>query len=222
MSFESSQDSGVTETLATTQEQSAEASSQQSKENSKEYNFRELERRKEEAERRAYNLEMRLNEIEKSKAAQPDEWDSMEDDAILEAKHVKKLRKEIQELKSQKSMGLSPEDISRLKFRDYDEVVSNENVQAHLLSNPVLAQMVKGSSNPYEAAYHLLKKFHKPADKQPELSKKLDEAVAKPRSLNEAAPKSSGLGSSGSSIHDIESRRQEALKRAQKYLGGYY
>lgn len=225
MSLESIHDStGVNGTVAESQTESAEATLQQTKESSKEYNFRELERRRNEAEARARELELRLIELEKAKQQpQVDEFDSLDDDAIVEAKQLKKLKKEIQELKSQKSMGLSPEDISRIKFKDYDEVVSEQNVEAHLLSNPVLAQMVKSSANPYEAAYHLLKKFHKPAEKAPDLTKKLEEVAAKPRSLNEAAAKTPGLSSSsGSSIADIEMRRQEALKRAQKYLGGYF
>lgn len=227
MSLESNLDSttGVNEILAQSQEQNTESQSakEDSQVKSKEYNFRELERRKEEAERRARELEYRLMELEKaSKKPEIDEFDALDDGDIVEAKQLKKLKKEIQELKAQKNMGLSQEDISRIKFKDYDDVVSNENVEAHLLSNPVLAQMVRSSNNPYEAAYHLLKKFHKQPEKAPDITKKLEEVAAKPRSLNEAPAKVPGGNSSGSSIADIEFRRQEALKRAQKHLGGYY
>lgn len=190
----------------------------------KEYNFRQLERGKLEAENRARELELKLHEIERLKSIEPDEFDSLKDDDYLEAKHIKKLRKEIQELKSQKNPGIDPQDLMRLKLRDYDDVVSDENVTAHLLSNPALEQMVRNAANPYEAAYHLLKKLTaKDAPKSPPASaKKLDDALAKPRSLNEASAKVSGLSSGQSSMAEIEGRRAEALKRAERYLGGFY
>jgi hypothetical protein len=188
-------------------------------------NFKELERRKNEAERRAQELEARLLEIERAKQSQPDEFDSLADDDTVEAKHLKKLKREIEALKNQKKPALSEEDIARIKYRDYDEYVSDETVETHLLSNPALAQMVRKSDNPYEAAYQLLKKLHTPTTKksEPDLRKKLEEVSSTPRSLNEAGAKnpSASMGT-GNTIAEIEARQAAALKRAQNYLGGNY
>lgn len=219
--IDSDESSVINEAVAESRDMTTEVA-QETKENSKEYNFRELRAAMAEKERRLQEMESRLQSMQTAKKEEPDEFDALDDDDIPSAKLIKKLSKELKEIKAQKSRSdISPEDVSRLKFRDYDEVVSEENVKAHLLSNPVLAQMVKGSANPYEAAYHLLKKFQKPAEKSPDFTKKLEEVAQKPRSLNEAAPKSSGMGK-GSSMQDLEAARSEALKRAQKYLGGYY
>ncbi len=215
--------SSVTEPAVAAQDTSTEASRTPNSELAQR-NFKELERRKNEAERRAQELEERLAAIERAKQIQPDEFDSMDDDAIVEVKHLKRLKKQMQELQNQRRPALSEEDIARVKYKDYDDFVSDETVETHLLSNPALAQMVKSSSNPYEAAYHLLKKLHNPAKKsnEPDLRKKLEEVASTPRSLNEAGAKNPSAKIGQSSMQENEERRQAALKRAQQYLSGNY
>lgn len=211
--------SGVSEALATSQQSTSIESSSGPSEAAK-LNFRELERQKKDAERRARELEARLIELEKAKQQpEDDEFEKLADDDIVEAKQLKKLKREIAELKT-KNTQLSPEDISRIKYRDYDSVVTEDAVNEHLVNNPALAQMVKNAPNPYEAAYFLLKKMA-PKQTLTPVEEKLSEVKTLPRSLNEAASKISGVKGQ-ESIRDIEARRQEALNRAKKYLGGFY
>lgn len=202
-------------------------------ENSQEHNWKEARRSLEEKERRIQELEYQKRLLEqahlqaqaaqaqKAQAQDEDIFRGREDDDILTVAEARKLAKKLEE-KSSRSAALSPEDVMRIRVKDYDEVVSPENVKTYFENNPSLINLVQNSQNPYQTAYELIKtlKGNKaPAAKAPVIDEKKLEAIAqKPKSPNSVFADSKS-GSSMSSREQIEARRKAALERAKPYLG---
>ncbi len=142
-----------------------------------EYNFKELRKKVEaqeketaEAKRIALEYQQRLRELEYgSRREEPKEEDDLADlssDDWLTVKQAEKLiLRKAEELLAKKEFE-TLEDRVRLKFKDYDDVVSDENVAKLIEDDSDLAETLRNSPNPYTAAYKLIKKsnFYKEAE----------------------------------------------------------
>ena len=105
------------------------------KESDRDYNFRQLRERAELAERRNQEYE-RMMSAEKEKPEQ--EYPELEDDGLVEGKHLKRYNNNVRSLKedlekTKKELAnfhaTSAELQLRAKFNDFDRVVTNENVE---------------------------------------------------------------------------------------------
>ncbi len=175
---------------------------------SKEYNFRQLERERDEYKRKALEQEQYNREVltllkgNLQPQAQPPQEESLPDlapDDIPEWKHVQKtfssLKNEIKQLKDelvQKEKAELPK-IVKAKYPDFDSVVTSDRIKQLEQENPALAQAFTLSSDPYTATYSYLKALYQERKPDPvalEEAEKILENSKKPVSTN-------ALGASG-------------------------
>lgn len=167
---------------------------------SKEYNFRELEKAKVDLERRLREQETLNREIvgvlkqgQQSSQQQPKEESlpQLSPDDIPEWKHVtsyaeKIAEKKFKELTAQYEKQKLPE-LVKTRYKDFDEVVTNDRVQKLEQENPALAQAISRADDPYTAAYSYLKAVYVPKKVDPiamEEAEKILENSTKPVSIN--------------------------------------
>lgn len=153
--------------------------SQEPQKGSPEYNFREMRKALEEQQRKIRELEGALSQ--QNTPSQQDEDEHFNPDDFLTVKQAEKLAlRKAQELIQQREVA-TLEDRVRLKFRDYDDVVSEDNVKQLIEDDPDIATTLQSSPNPYAAAYKLIKKssFYKGAEDMAQKRAKEAERIAK-------------------------------------------
>ena len=152
--------------------------SQEPQKGSAEYNFREMRRLLQEQQRRIQELETQQyqeepQEQEEDIRFEKDDiptWGQLE--KVIEKKAEQKARQLLE--KQQKD---SLEDRVRMKFKDYDDVVSEEFVENVIKTDPILVQTLKSSPDPYMAAYNIIKKSAYYAEKSQPKKKAVDPAL---------------------------------------------
>ena len=155
---------------------------------STEYNFREMRKVVEEQQKRIKELEAKAYQP----VNEPDEKDeeTLDEDDFLTVKQAKRLAlKETQELIRQQEIN-TLEDRTRLKFKDYDDVVTEENVTKLIDNDADLSDSIRRASNPYATAYKLIKKteFHRTEkevkNRKQQDVEKIQANATKPGSIN--------------------------------------
>jgi len=173
---------------------------------SQEYNFRELRKIAEEQQRRIRELEARQNQQQ----APVEEEEVLDGDDFLTVKQAEKLAlRKAQELIKQQEID-TLEDRTRMKFKDYDDVVTEENVKKLIEDDADLADSIRRASNPYATAYKLIRKtsFHKKeveekAKKSSDVEK-MQKNSTKPGSANAVTSKPLAQANSFSSMSKAE------------------
>lgn len=155
-----------------------------------------------EYQREIKELRSQLQHRDTPKQAEPDIYAELgiNKDDLGTGEHLAKLYKELKSLKNelQKKEASSADERLRLKYPDFDQMLSEENVQYLLKNEPTLVESIKSNPDPYkqaEAAYRLAKRFcPRPEDESEakENMKKIAENQAKPMSSS-AVKKSSVL-----------------------------
>lgn len=139
--------------------------SEEPKKGSSEYNFRELRSQSDALKRVVDEQQQRIRELEygsaKPESPQDDiDLDKLDGDDFLTVKQAQKLAlRQAEELLRKRDFD-QLEDRVRMKFKDYDDVVSEENVKKLVEDDDELADTLRHSPNPYTAAYKLIKKSH--------------------------------------------------------------
>lgn len=174
-------------------------------------NFRMIRERAENAERRAdeaMKYAMSLQQQQQPKQQyQPEPEDDysdigLDDDGLAEGKHLKKVLKEMRELKKEmhayKSKSTTENVEVRLKsqYPDFDQVITNDNLQTLTSMNPELAEMISHTPDMYKRAklaYDMVKQYgiHKSAPEAPKYEAEKAVAqknAAKPRPLASVSP----------------------------------
>jgi len=159
-----------------------------------------LREKAERAERRAEELERMILEAQ-SKSSEPEEdlSVSVEDDSLVEGKHLSKVNKKIQRLEKQieqyerQSKTNSAEWLLKTKYPDFDAVVTEENLHNLRSMYPEVAHTVNSSSDLYSkavAAYTMIKKLGiAPQEDVYKQEKELAQRnAAKPKSLASISP----------------------------------
>lgn len=169
-----------------------------------EYNFAELRRQKEAAERRAQASERQIEEmLQIMKNQQPQqqkkegEEEVLLDDDLPTVKHVKKrISKESKALKSEVDTLKSQLQEMRFKaeYPDLDEVLSEENIELLKREKPkvakILSTMPDGSPEQIALAYDYIKSMV-PRKQEPKIEKQLAQAnLKKPASVQSITKKS--------------------------------
>lgn len=162
------------------------------------YNWAESRRKMQELERELRDLRADKEKVQPK--AEPEEDLGFKDDDLIEGRHVKTLKKELNELKSyirQREVS-TVDDRVQMKYPDFRDVVSAENIEILKQNEPELAMSLqKLGDDPYAqsvAAYKMLKKLGYGAPEAPPVEKKKAEAnVQKPVSVN-AVTKQSAIG----------------------------
>lgn len=175
---------------------------EQRKRNDAEYNWAEMRRKMQEKDQEIAELRQQFSEINKRKPT-PEEEDELaklaEDDILTVAqakKLAQKMARNVAEDVIKQREAATVEERVQLKFPDYSEIVSKENIELLKQTEPELAQSLYHMPDPYSqavAAYKLLKRIAK-RDEGPSLEKRKAEANAqKPVSVN-AVTKNSAIG----------------------------
>jgi len=168
------------------------------KRNDAEYNFAEMRRQQERDREEREELRREIAQLKKPPVEEDDY--TFADDDLVEGKYLKDLKKEIKSMKSemQRREVSSMEDRMALKYPDYKEVTSKENIGLLIKTRPALAKALgKMQDDPFdqaEAAYEMLKGFTaKQSDPNALERKKAAENSQKPLSAN-AVTKNSAIG----------------------------
>lgn len=185
---------------------------EQRKRNDAEYNWAEMRRQRERDREELEALKAELNQLKpKEKPKEEDDF-GISDDDLLEGRHLKDLKREIRALKAelQQKEASTMEERIQMKFPDYNDVVSKDNIEYLKKTEPELAQSISSMQDPYKqavAAYKLLKTIN--AGKEPTIEqKKAIQNSQKPVSAN-AVTKNSAIGNA----HLFENGLSKDLKK---------
>lgn len=131
--------------------------SQEPARGSQEYNFREMRRLLEEQQREIRQLrEEQYSRVQPQQEPEEDEYATMRKSDYLTVGQAEKLAlRKAEELLQQREIA-TQEERAKLKYQDYDSVVSDENVQ-ELLKDRDVAETLRNSPDPYAAAYKMIK-----------------------------------------------------------------
>lgn len=128
---------------------------------SAEYNFRETRKLIEQQSREIQELKQReyerMQAAQAPQAAQVDELGGLSYEDYTTRKHVEALAARVVEERLAQQEYATAEDRVRLKHKDYDDVVNDENIQKLINDSPRLANLLKSSDNPYLDAYEFIK-----------------------------------------------------------------
>ena len=156
---------------------------------SAEYNFREARKLMQEQSRRIQELEAREYQRQQAMQAEPvDELAGLGQEDYLTRKQAEALAiRKAQELMAQQEQATA-EDRARLKYRDYDDVVTDDNIDELIKDDPEVADLIRSSQNPHATAYKLIKKtasFQEKSKKKPaHETEKIIKNTQKPVSSN--------------------------------------
>jgi len=148
-----------------------EAQQKEPQKGSKDYNFAEARRIMQEQNRRIQELEQREYQRNQVQQAEPvDELAGLGQEDYLTRKQAEALAmRKAQELLAQQEYATA-EDRARLKFRDYDDVVTDDNIDELIKDDPEVADLIRSSQHPHVTAYKLIKKtasFQEKSKKRP-------------------------------------------------------
>ena len=132
------------------------------------------------------------SQIQQPRAPEPQYRDELEDlgqNDYLTRKQAEALAvRKAQELMEQQQY-VQAEDRARMRYRDYDDVVTEDNVK-ELTNDPDVLQTLKSSPDPYAAAYKLIKNSSSYSEKtkKPSIeSEKMAKNIQKPVNSNAVA-----------------------------------
>ncbi len=195
-----------------------EQESQQRKRNDAEYNWAEVRRQMKEKDQQIEELGKQFSEMAKRNPPpeEVDELANLAEDDILTVAQAKKLATKMARTVAQDVMkerdAATVDERVQLKFSDYADVVTKENIELLKQTEPELAQSLYHMPDPYSqavAAYKLLKRVAAPGESSMSLEKKkAQENSQKPLSVN-AVTKQSAIGNA----HLFENGLTKDLKK---------
>ena len=179
--------------------------SQESKrESDQDYNWREARRKMDALEQKNQELQERINNLSSPKAqVEDDDLSKLADDDIVTAKQARNLaqkmaRQTAEEVVRKREAATLDERLS-LKYPDFDQVVTKENIEIFKQNEPELAMSLMALANdPYAqatAAYKLLKKHGLGISENMSKNKqKAEENSRKPVSVQSVTKQNSAIG----------------------------
>lgn len=191
---------------------------------SKEYNFAEQRKLIEQQSRRLQELEERERQRSYVQNQKPEEEEeAIGKDELVSRRQVEKLidsgaERKAREIIAQQDAALA-EDRVRLKYRDYDEVVNENNIKELIEDDLEVYETIKDSPNPYAVAYKLIKKaaFYQDKGKKKSIdAEKVVKNAQKPISSNavQARPLSGANNYAFASDNERESIYKEMMESA--------
>ena len=182
-------------------EQVVEAPKQAVKSSAPQESWKILREKAEQSERRALEAERLLAEsyTKEAEEAFEDNDLSVDDDSLVEGKHLAKVYKEVNKLKSQlkqyeqKSTVNTVEAKLKAQYPDFDNVVSSENLANLKAAYPEIAHTINSSNDLYSkavSAYTMIKKLgiSEPVDVYSGDKERAQKNAAKPRSMASISP----------------------------------
>lgn len=217
VSVEAEESQVVAQTTETEQAPEKQESAEDKKRrNDVEYNWAEARRKMQELERKAKEQEEVIHKLTQPKTAEVDELAGLGQDDIITVKQAEKIaerraRQIAEEVIKQREAATVDERI-QLKYPDFQDVVSRENVENLKETEPELAKSLSYITDPYDqavAAYKLMKKMGIGVDMAKAEKEKAFKNTQKPLSVN-AVTKQSAIGNA----HIFENGLTPELKKA--------
>ncbi len=201
VSNEQSDDESVSESSEEAPEPVSQPVQPKKKNADKQDNIQEMRNKVKQAERRSAELEEQLRSAQTKKESEPEEDLSyhVEEDALVEGKHLSKVDKKIQRLENklkqyEQQSALSATEL-RLKqqYSDFDSVVSGENLSKLAAEHPEIMQSINSNQDLYSkasSAYKLIKSLGiiDPVDIYQSDKEQALRNAAKPKSLASISP----------------------------------
>jgi hypothetical protein len=190
-------------------------------------NWKETRRKMQELERRAKEQEELISQLKApQKASQEDELDKLGDEDIVTKGQARKLATKMAEEIAQRVIrereNATVEERLNLKFQDFNQVVTRENIELLKETEPELAMSLSHNSDQYSqgiAAYKLLKRLGIGTEEMPkEQVREKQKAIAnsqKPISVN-AVTKTSAIGNAHMFENGLTKELKEQLNREMK------
>lgn len=176
------------EVVQPTQTEAQDQGSQASSQGSQEYNWKEARKQMSEYQRRIQDLEHHIQNQQQQVQPQleEDDLESIDQDSYLTKRQAEALAlRKTQELFRQQEIATA-EDRARLKFRDYDDVVTEEHIQ-ELINDKDVLKSLKTAEDPFALSYKLIKQsafFNEKTKKPSREAEKLTKNAQKPVSVN--------------------------------------
>lgn len=193
----------VQEQLEAQSQQEANSQAESRRRNDVEYNWAEARRKMSELERKNYEMEAQLKRLTPQAPPEEDEFATLSEEDIITVKQAKKLAEKTANQVAQKVLrereAATAEERIMLKFPDYKDVITNENVEYLKQNEPEITDyLLSLAHDPYKQAseaYKWMKKVVKPLDPQLENDKKRAQAnAAKPLSVQAISKSASPIG----------------------------
>lgn len=191
---------------------------EQRKRNDAEYNWAEVRRTMRDRDQKIEELEKKLSQItnpQQQKSVE-DDLDRLAEDDILTVAQAKKLMKHVASKTHEESLrqyqASTAEERINLKFPDYSDIVTNENIELLRKTQPAVAKALAKETDPYEqavAAYEVLKLMTGQSVGNSREKKKAMENIQKPVSVQSVA-KQSAIGNA----HMFENGLTPELKKS--------
>lgn len=162
---------------------------------SKEYNFRKMEQKMRQLEQQNYEL---LEEMKRAQAPKKqeevDEFSQLQADDLVTFGQVSKYTEKLAEKKARELLEQEfqkrekaqyPTQV-KAQYKDYDQVVTTENIELLIKEDPELEDLIQKAKNPFERAYKEIKKANFFREKQANRpsAEKIEENSKKPISSN--------------------------------------
>jgi hypothetical protein len=152
------QDVNIQEPVAPVEEATVETQQEQSKPEvgTKEYNWRKMESKMQELERRNQELASNLQSMKQPEKQELNELEQLQEDDLITVGQMKKLAelraKQVieQELAKREQAALPAK--TKGQYTDYDQVVTAENIEKLINEDPDLEHDIKVAKNPYARA----------------------------------------------------------------------
>ncbi len=162
---------------------------------SKEYNFRKMEQKALQQDNQIYELNQQLQRLQAPK--QQEEVDPFaelqKDDLVtfgqvenlIDARAEKKTQAALEKEFQKREAAQQPVQVKQ-QYKDYDQIVTPENIEQLIKEDPELEELISKSRNPYDRAYKEVKKsnFFREKSANRENEEKLEENSKKPVSSN--------------------------------------
>jgi len=209
----------------------------ESETSTKEYNWRKMEQKMQELERKNQNVNARNQELSqlleekiKSPKETSEELDQLDDEDLPSVGYSKKLAKqaaretykEEEEKKAEEKAKREREALPgkvKKQYDDYDQVVTNENIEKLVQERAAWETTIKNDPNPYETAYCLIKqsKFYKETAENKQNQDRINSNNQKPVSSNtigKKGPLTQANAFATQSKSDLWAEMQRYSKRA--------
>ena len=204
------------ESVAATEETTQEA--QEPQEGSKEFNWRRMEQKVNDLERKNDELYAAAQKVaQPTPQAEPQEDLQLEDDDLITvAQSDKRAKKMLAEELDKRDKAKLPAK-AKADFKDFDQVVTTANLEQLIKEDPDLEHDIQVARNPHARAYKAIKQaqFYRAKNENKESEQRMDENSQKPVSSN-----SLGKQRPLSHANDYAKGSADLLAEMQQYRGG--
>lgn len=189
---------------------------------SKEYNWRRMEQKLQDLERKNQEMEKVISEAKQPTPKEEDELSTLQEDDIITVSQANKLaeqraKKIVHEELSKRDREALPIK-TRSMFEDYDQVVTNENINLLVQEDPDLEYDIQVSKNPFARAYKEIKnsKFYREHIKNKANVERIERNSEKPISSNTIAKQSPLSHANAFANYSKEELRKEMDRCARR------